>query len=177
MKDTFFYLPEDKADRLVTLFQKSEEGKWVNFEGPDFDPDYPIKGAKRLFSGGGGLSSTAKDYATFLQMYLNGGELNGTRILSRTTIEFMMSNQISNLMGEYSDIYHGLAFGVVNERGESLGGKGSLGTFTWGGAFNTQYFADPKEKIIGILMKQTADAVSDNTDWKFPILVGQAVDD
>ena len=177
MKDTYFYLPEGKANRLVALQQKTEEGEWVHFQDSDIDPDYPIKGAKRLFSGGGGLSSTAKDYATFLQMYLNGGELNGIRLLSRTTIEFMMCNQIGDLMGEYSDTYHGLAFGVINEKGQSLGGRGSLGTFRWGGAFNTQYYADPKEKIIGVLLKQTLGAGSDNTAWKFQILVGQAIDD
>ena len=64
-----------------------------------YDPDYPIKGAKRFFSGGAGLSSTAKDYATFLQMYLNDGELNGIRILSRTTVQSMMGNQIGDLIG------------------------------------------------------------------------------
>jgi CubicO group peptidase (beta-lactamase class C family) len=177
MKDTYFYLPEDKNGRLVSVQQKSENGEWASPIDPDVDPDYPVKGAKSHFSGGGGLSSTAKDYANFLQMYLNDGELNGTRILSRTTIDFMMRNQIGNLMGENSGTYYGLAFGVVNERGESLGGKGSLGTFLWGGYFNTQYFADPQEKIIGILMKQTVNTFSDNTEWKFQILVNQAIDD
>ena len=177
MTDTYFYLPEDKANRLVALSTKSPEGDWAHVEAMGGDPDYPIKGAKRMLSGGGGLSSTAKDYATFLQMYLNGGELNGIRILSRTTIEFMMANQIGDLMGKGSGIYYGLAFGVVDAKGQALGGKGSLGTFSWGGAFNTQYFADPKEKIIGVILKQTLNVPSDNTAWRFPILVGQAVDD
>ena len=60
---------------------------------------------------------------------------------------------------------------------KTLGGQGSIGTFDWGGYFNTQYFADPKEKIIGILMKQTQGTVSDDTGWMFRLLVGQAVDD
>jgi len=70
-----------------------------------------------------------------------------------------------------------LAFGVVNRKGLALAGKGSVGTFDWGGYFNTQYFADPKEKIIGILMKQTRDTESDDTGWMFRLLVEQAVDD
>jgi CubicO group peptidase (beta-lactamase class C family) len=67
--------------------------------------------------------------------------------------------------------------GVVDQKGQSIWGRGSVGTFTWGGYFNTQYFADPKEKIIGILMKQTQGPVTDETGWKFRLLVGQAVDD
>jgi CubicO group peptidase (beta-lactamase class C family) len=66
---------------------------------------------------------------------------------------------------------------VLDEKGQSKGGEGSVGTFDWGGYFNTQYFADPKEKIIGILMKQTQGTNTDETDWKFRQLVGQAVDD
>ena len=177
MNDTWFYLPEDKTNRLVSVQQKSDKGEWVRYPVTFYDPDYPIKGAKRFFSGGAGLSSTAQDYATFLQMYLNGGELNGIRILSRTTIQFMMSNQIGDLFGENASRYYGLAFGVINDKGQSLGGRGSVGTFGWGGYFNTQYFADPKEKIIGVLMKQTQGPLSDDTRWKFRLLVGQAVDD
>jgi len=109
-------------------------------------------------------------------MYLNNGELNGVRILSRTTIQFMMGNQIGDLWGD-SGAYYGLAFGVLDQKGQDIGGRGSSGTFEWGGYFNTQYFADPKEKIIGILMKQTQGTESDNTGWKFRQLVGQAVDD
>ena len=177
MKDTWFYLPEDKTKRLVSVQQKSDGGEWIRYPITFYDPDYPIKGAKRFFSGGAGLCSTAKDYATFLQMYLNGGELNGTRILSRTTIQSMMGNQVGDLFGEKSGRYYGLAFGVINQKGQNLGGKGSIGTFDWGGYFNTQYFADPKEKIIGVLMKQTQGSVSDDTGWMFRLLVGQAVDD
>lgn len=177
MKDTWFYLPEDKSKRLVSVQHKLATGEWDRYPVTFYDPDYPIKGAKRFFSGGAGLSSTARDYATFLQMYLNEGELNGIRILSRTTVQSMMGNQIGDLLGENSGSAYGLAFGLVNLKGQTFGGRGSVGTFTWGGYFNTQYFADPKEKIIGILMKQTQGSVSDDTGWKFRLLVGQAVDD
>jgi CubicO group peptidase (beta-lactamase class C family) len=174
MHDTWFYLPDSKKSRLVTI-QKKENNKWINYPVTFYDPDYPVKGAKKFFSGGAGLSSTAKDYATFLQMYLNNGELNGVRILSRTTIQFMMANQIADLWGT-SGSYYGLAFGVLDQKGQDMGGKGSAGSFEWGGYFNTQYFADPKEKIIGILMKQTQDTDKDETGWKFRQLVGQAID-
>src|ERR1051326_7832506 len=92
-RGTAFYLPADKAARLVAV-QTPQNGKWIHFPVTSYDPDYPIKGAKSFFSGGGGLSSTALDYATFLQMHLNGGELNGVRILSRTTVAMMRSQQV-----------------------------------------------------------------------------------
>lgn len=174
MNDTYFYLPESKADRLVAI-QKKEGDKWVRFPVTFYDPDYPIKGAKTFYSGGAGLSSTAKDYATFLQMYLNGGELNGVRILSRTTVRSIMGNHIGDLWGDNGS-YYGLAFGVVDAHGEAKGGEGSKGTFSWGGYFNTQYFADPQEQIIGILMKQTRGA-TDNTGWKFKQMLFSAIDD
>lgn len=175
MNDTWFYLPADKAERLVSV-QQVENGEWMPYPVTFYDPDYPLKGARRFFSGGAGLSSTARDYAAFLQMYLNGGELNGTRILSRTTVQTIMGNQIGDLW-EGRGQHYGLAFGVLNQKGQDMGGKGSLGTFDWGGYFNTQYFADPQENIIGILMKQTQGKTSDETGWKFRQLVGQAVDD
>ncbi len=175
MRDTAFYLPEEKAHRLVRL-QKPENHVWVRYPVTFYDPDYPIKGAKTFFSGGAGLSSTAKDYATFLQMYLNGGKLNGVRVLSRTTIETMMRDQTGTIFGS-DDRHYGLAFGVVTEEGQVTGGLGSPGTFDWGGYFNTQYFADPKEGTIGIIMKQTREQSDDETRWKFRLLVGQAIDD
>jgi CubicO group peptidase (beta-lactamase class C family) len=176
MEDTWFYLPKSKYKRLVPI-QEIENGKWSKYiYDPHYDPDYPIKGAKTFFAGGAGLSSTAKDYATFLQMYLNNGELNGVRLLSRTTVQFIMANQIGNLWGDYG-AYYGLTFGVLDKKGQNEGGRGSIGTFDWGGYFNTQYFADPKEQIIGILMKQTLEIPSDETSWKFRQLVGQAIDD
>ncbi len=174
MDDTWFYLPGSKADRLVTVQQK-ENGKWVRYPVTFYDTDYPIKGAKSFFSGGAGLSSTAKDYATFLQMYLNGGELNGIRILSRTTVQTIMGNQTGRLFGG-DNSYYGLAFSVVTSKGQDAGGTGSEGTFSWGGYFNTQYFADPEEQTIGVLMKQTRGPSGDQTGWKFKQLVNQAID-
>ena len=86
-----------------------------------------------------------------------------------------MSNQIGDLFGD-SGSYYGLAFSVIDEKGAAMGGSGSEGTFEWGGYFNTQYFADPVENVVGILMKQTQDTY-DETGWKFRLLVGQAIDD
>ncbi len=174
MDNTYFYLPEAKYARLVPV-QTKNEGKWTLFQNNIFDVDFPKNGAKTFFSGGGGLSSTIEDYAKFLQMYLNNGSFNGERILSRTTIQTIMANQIGDLWGD-SGAYQGLAFAVLDQKGEDQGGRGSIGTFDWGGYFNTSYFADPVEGVIGILMKQT-EGIEESTGWKFRQLVGQAIDD
>ena len=174
MNDTRFYQPKEKAGRLVAVQQKVN-GNWEKYPVTFYDTDYPVKGAKTFFSGGAGLSSTVKDYATFLQMYLNGGEYNGVRILSRKTVESIMGNQTGDLFG--TDRYYGLAFGVETKAGQDKGGNGSEGTFDWGGYFNTQYFADPKENVIGLIFKQTQGPVNDVTGWKFRQLVFQTIDD
>lgn len=109
-------------------------------------------------------------------MYLNNGEYNGKRILSRTTVDLILDNHTDDLFGEGTS-HFGLAFGVLNERGAAIGGKGSEGTFEWGGYFNTQYFADPKEQLIGILLKQTQRVWTDQSAWKFRQLIGAAIDD
>ena len=175
MHDTQFYLPESKYNRLVSV-QTKEDDKWIKYPVTFYDTDYPIKGAKRFFSGGAGLTSTAKDYATFLQMYLNKGELNGNRLLSRTTVETILTNQIPYI-SEDIQVVHGLAFGLVDKKGHNLGGAGSEGTFVWGGYFNTTYFADPKEHVIGVLLKQTQRIKGDDTSNKFRKLVMQSIDD
>ncbi|SHI41670.1 CubicO group peptidase, beta-lactamase class C family [Tangfeifania diversioriginum] len=175
MDDTRFYLPESKADRLVAV-QHKKDGKWQKYPVTFYDTDYPVKGAKTFFSGGAGLSSTAKDYATFLQMYLNGGEYNGVRLLSRTTVNTIMANQTGDLFSGTEEHY-GLAFGVLTTEAVAKGGLGSEGTFDWGGYFNTQYFADPAENVIGIIMKQTQGPVNDDTGWKFRQMIFPAIDD
>lgn len=170
MNDTRFYLSEAQAPRLVTVHTRMD-GKWAPFPVTFYDPAYPKTGAKTFFSGGAGLSSTAEDYAKFLQMYLNGGIYNGKRLLSPHTITTIMTNQVGDLLGEGGKDY-GLAFGIVDQKGVQLGGMGSLGTFDWGGYFNTQYFADPQEKIIGLIFKQTSGMGNgDETGWKFRQMV------
>lgn len=174
MDDTWFYLPSNKVDRLVRVQRPTEEG-WENVPPAEFETDFPIKGARKFYSGGAGLSSTAMDYARFLQMYLNKGRYNGERFLSRTTVNTMMENQVDTLAGKFRG--HGLAFGLLNDEAERIGGMGSSESFDWGGYFNTLYFADPEENIIGILLKQTVGQKEDTSaDW-FRRMVFAAIDD
>lgn len=177
MEDTWFYLPESKWERLVPI-QTKENDEWIKVGAQDGrDPDYPIKG-KTYFSGGGGLSGTASDYAIFLQMFLNGGEYNGVRLLEQGTVDLILQNHSGNLMAaKHAGEYHALAFAVLNEEGEENGGRGNAGTFRWGGYFNTQYFVDPETQIFGIILKQTMNSGPDPTRWKFRALVHEAVED
>lgn len=178
MRDTAFYLRADQAPRLVPV-HRQENDRWTRQPVTFYDPDYPITGARTFFSGGAGLSSTARDYAAFLQMYLNGGEFGGRRLLSRTTVQTILANHAGDLMsgGKPGDSYQGLAFGVLTQLGQDKGGRGTRGTFEWGGYFNTQYFADPHEKVIGVLMKQTQGTTRDDTADRFRSLVFQAIAD
>ncbi|MEE4198230.1 MAG: serine hydrolase domain-containing protein [Bacteroidales bacterium] len=180
MDNTWFYLPHQEKERLVPV-QVFLNDSWEPYQSKLYDINYLLSGAKSYFSGGAGLSGTAEDYAIFLQMLLNNGELNGVRILSPTTIDLMMTNQIGDLWGKEEDWlnirYYSLAFSVLNENAEKQGGIGSKGTFEWGGYFNTQYFADPNKKIIGILYKQTMGANKDHTLSKFRQIVFASVVD
>ncbi|MBD2756359.1 serine hydrolase domain-containing protein [Spirosoma validum] len=181
MKDTYFYLPDSKKDRLVPLYTENKaENKLAKLavnRGLAANPDYPITGAKAYFSGGGGLSSTAYDYAVFLQMLLNNGVYNGKRLLSRKGVElFTNSNQTGTLFPDAGN-YFSLGFSVINQAGHAKD-LSSVGTFAWGGAFSTHYFADPQEKICVVLMKQMwGTSFGGELDKKFDVLVYQALDD
>ena len=178
MKDTYFYLPDAKKDRLVPLYAEDENKKLVKAasRGLAVNADFPITGAKTYFSGGGGLSSTAYDYAIFLQMLLNDGVYNGKRFLSRKSVDlFTNSNQTGTLFPTPGH-YFSLGFEVIDEKGHAKD-LNSVGTFSWGGAFSTHYFADPKEKICVVLMKQMwGTTYGGELDRKFDVLVYQALD-
>ena len=175
MHDSHFYLPQDKADRLVTLYA-DEEGGLVVSQGDESDiflddPLYPIAGAQSYYSGGAGLSSTAHDYARFLQMLLNGGELEGARIISRKSVELMRTARFDWDDDQVPDM--SLGFAVVSDLGKK-GELGSVGSYSWGGAFYTSYWVDPSENLIGVFMSQVRPAESDISE-KFNMLVYQAL--
>jgi len=173
MKDTYFNLPQGKAARLVNHY--IETNGHFNKQAKVFgvDSDYPLK-SKTYFSGGGGLSSTAYDYALMLQMLLNGGEYNGKRLLSRNTVRMMTMNQIGDLDLEGDKF--GLGFRVTSEKGSGMY-PNQAGSYGWGGAFATVYWVDPKEKMITILYRQMWGTLGGEIDNKFRVLVYQALND
>jgi CubicO group peptidase (beta-lactamase class C family) len=156
MKDTYFKIPKEKAERLVSLYEKKEGGlvkvSHSIYEGNSVD--YPIDNGI-YYSGGAGLSSTISDYATFLQMLLNKGVYNGKHLLGAKAIELMTTNQLSQIAISKGDpdFRFGLGFGLVTEENK-FANSASAGTFYWGGAFNTHYWVDPKENIIGLIFTQ-----------------------
>lgn len=171
MNDTYFYLPPSHYNRLVPVQTKSA-GFWMNFEEDFYDINYPKTGSKVFFSGGAGLSSTAVDYSNFLQLFLNNGVYNGSKIVNKETIELIHENQISHLS---DNLPVGLVFGILNKKNHYLGENGNNGTFTWGGYFNTFFFLDPKENLTGILLKQTRPYDENDSKYKFKSLVYESL--
>lgn len=152
MKDTYFNLPMSKANRLATVYTEDNNKKIIEWS-PTFrniDPTYPLM-KKSYFSGGAGLSSTAFDYAIFLQMLLNGGRYNNKQILGRRTVELMLSPQLGDRV--FGDDNFCLGFGLTSEKSANLNMK-NKGSFAWGGYYGTTYWADPKEKLICLIMTQ-----------------------
>ena len=177
MNDTWFYMPEDQSERLVTLYAHVDGEGLVVSQGGESEikldnPNYPIEGAMTYFSGGAGLSSTASDYARFIQMLLNDGELDGQRILSRKSVELMRTARVDWNDDEVPDF--ALGFQVLHDLG-ARGELGSVGTYSWGGAFNTTFWIDPAEDLIAFLMTQARPVESD-IRAKFSTLVYQAID-
>jgi CubicO group peptidase (beta-lactamase class C family) len=172
MNDTYFYLPQEKHGRLVKVSGQDAKGHAIFRENKYFD--YPLLTDGTYFSGGAGLSSTTKDYATFLQMLLNNGEYNGRRILSRRTVELITSNQIGSLNRNKNKF--GLGFEIVTEEGEAVLGL-SKGSFLWGGYFATDYWADPEEGIVGLIFMQQYPMSHGEIHSKFMAMVYQALDD
>ena len=177
MHDTHFYLPEGKAGRLVTLYNEVADVGLVAHEGSGTDLEvndvlYPVIGAKTYFSGGAGLSSTARDYALFLQMLLNDGELDGVRILGRKSVELMRTGRVDWDGDDVPDF--GLGFEVVSDLGRN-GELASPGAYAWGGAFDTSYWIDPHEDLIGVYMSQARPTSSD-LGARFITLVYQALE-
>ena len=146
MTDTYFYLPKEKKNRLVTLYTYPEGGPLQKSNHPIYQ-SFPIAGAKTYCSTGAGLSGTALDYAKFCQMVMNGGEFNNHRILGRKTIEMMMRNNVHDLRGE---IGFGLAWDVFRPQ-YVYKTVVSEGASRWGGMFGTDYIIDPAEDLIVIM--------------------------
>ncbi|MEO8562362.1 MAG: serine hydrolase domain-containing protein [bacterium] len=171
MKDTYFFLPQTQRARLATLYASDSTGHVSRApDGRMGQGDY-VDGPRRSFSGGAGLLSTAHDYARFLQMMLNRGELDGVRILSPKMVDLMTSNQSGTLHNQ-----NGLGFGLGFETVDRLGADGmkSVGSFGWGGAYGSIYFVDPVERLVVVFMINQMPNRSDAAS-RFPTMVYQAL--
>jgi len=161
MKDTYFFLPKEKQTRLVQLYTQQRDKTKLRIQDSlislngTFSRDFPKTPNGTYFSGGAGLASTAYDYALFGQMLLNGGELNGKRILSPGTIQLMAANQIGDhlMWGDTNKTRRfGLGFGILTEYAEKTL-MIPAGSYGWDGMFASHFWVDPKNKMVIVFMR------------------------
>ena len=154
MEDTFYVVPEDKRDRVASVYSPSGPGQTIELSRTKEYSDKPFFG-ENYYGGVAGLFSTASDYWRFSQMLLNGGELDGVRLLSPKTVSLMISNHSGD-----GDVYvrgpgynFGLGFGILSDAGKARDPL-TPGSYTWGGAWGTIFWTDPIEEMTGIMMTQ-----------------------
>ncbi|MBX7123649.1 MAG: beta-lactamase family protein [Opitutaceae bacterium] len=170
MTDTCFFLPVEKADRLAPVYGMKDGV--LSVQETSETSDY-IHGPRKCFSGGAGLLSTISDYGRFLQMLLNGGELDGARILGPKTVELMHANHTGKKYERDTSAF-GLGFWVNDDLGY-YGELGTEGSYGWGSAYFPQYLIDPKERMIAIFMTQLMPAGGLDLNQKFKVLTYQAL--
>jgi CubicO group peptidase (beta-lactamase class C family) len=180
MEDTYFYVPESKLDRLAAAYTWYPEKGLTRF--PDtpitegtfsYSADYPYRGPKKLYSGGGGLCSTTADYARFCQMMLSGGRVGKAQLVSRKSIELMTHDQLGKISADQG---FGLGFGVEGVK-SPLTELGSSGEYGWGGFFYTEFVIDPKEDMYTIFMAQLHPTGDLTLDRLIHVLAYQAIAD
>ena len=179
MNDTYFFLPDDKVNRLAALNKINDQGNLREVNGEivngtnNYSSDYQYNSPKTYFSGGAGLVSTAGDYYKLLQMLLNDGQLDGRRILGKKTIELMTTAQDD--INYYWGKGEGFGFGFSISQGPGYTGTiESKGTYGWTGYFSTFFWIDPQEDLIGIIMTQTR-PYNASIERKFKNAVYQAI--
>lgn len=171
MKDTMFFLPASARERLAAVYASGNDGRFVRAPDGGRGQGAYVDGPRRSFAGGAGLLSTARDYARFLEMIRNGGELDGVRILAPRTVKLMTTNQVGTLHST-TGLGWGLGFETVDRFGAS--GMEGVGSFGWGGAYGSWYAVDPDARLTMVLMIQL---IPNSTDirTKFQTLVYQAL--
>jgi CubicO group peptidase (beta-lactamase class C family) len=152
MNDTHFFVPQAKRERVAVVYGLQDRRLTRAPQDGSAAQGAYVDGPRQSFSGGAGLVSTAGDYARFLQMLLNGGELDGTRILSPKTVELMTMNHIGELPFNAGQRM-GLGFSVVTDVG-ARGQYGSAGEYGWGGAYHSTYWVDPSEDLLVVHLTQ-----------------------
>ncbi|MEX0594255.1 MAG: serine hydrolase domain-containing protein [Balneolaceae bacterium] len=175
MDDTHFYLPQEKVDRLAVVYHSNRERTLERAPAPggsDGQGHY-VDGPRTSFSGGAGLLSTAHDYSRFLQMLLNGGELDGVRLLSPTTLDLMTTNHIGDLFPRAGEGM-GLGLYTLLDAGER-GSPGYKGEFGWGGAYHSTYWVDPTNQLTVTFFTQMRRIPYSDVHGKVRALVYQSI--
>jgi CubicO group peptidase (beta-lactamase class C family) len=173
LNDTRFYIPPAERNRLAAVYASGPGGLAVRApDGPTGQGHY-VDGPRKSFSGGAGLTSTARDYARFLEMIRNHGALDGVRVLGARTVQLMTTNQSGTLYAAPGRGF-GLGFETVEKYGAS--GLAGVGAFGWGGAYGTTYQVDPDSHLVVVLMLQLIPNSTD-VESKFSTAVYQALVD
>ncbi|HEX2695141.1 MAG TPA: serine hydrolase domain-containing protein [Acidobacteriota bacterium] len=173
MTDTHFFLPDAKIGRFTPVYGVGDDGKLKLVEAAADNPY--VKGPRKCFAGGAGLLATADNYARFLQMLLNGGELGGVRILGPKTVELMTADHVGNLYSGGSQGF-GLGFSLTTRLGRD-GTPGTPGAYGWGGAYLSDYWVDPVEKLVAVFMTQLLPGGGIDIQDKFKAMVYQSIVD
>jgi CubicO group peptidase (beta-lactamase class C family) len=173
MKDTRFFVPSGERDRLAAVYSSGGDGKYARAPEGSKGQGHYVEGPRKSFSGGAGLTSTARDYARFLEMIRNGGTLDGVRILGPRAAALMTTNQ-SGTLHSANGLGFGLGFQTVDRYGAS--GMAGVGAFGWGGAYGTTYQVDPQSRMVIVLMLQLMPNSTD-IQSKFTTAVYQALVD
>lgn len=147
MNDTYFYLPAEKATRLVELYSKGTAQASLSLHENRTFRNFAIEGARTYFSGGAGLVSTVENYARLCQLVLNQGTFNGQRLLSRKSASLLLRNQIGDLKVWDRNDGFSLGLQVISEESR-YGDNATPGAVTWGGMYCSEYTIDPKENLI-----------------------------
>ena len=177
LDDTHFFLPEAKVDRLATVYSSTADGGIERAPDPGHmvGQGAYVDGPRKSFSAGAGLLSTAADYATFLQMMLNGGTFAGQRVLSRKTVESMTVDHLGDVPFRPGQGF-GLGFSVVEDPA-ALGLPASVGEYGWGGAYHSTYWVDPAEELVVVYLTQLIPARGIDDHGQLRALVHQAIID
>jgi CubicO group peptidase (beta-lactamase class C family) len=173
MKDTHFFLPADRKERLAVVYTSGPDGGIARAAEGARGQGHYVEGPRRNFAGGAGLLSTAHDYARFLEMIRRGGTLDGHRILSPRSVALMNTNQVGAL---YSTAGRGFGLGFETTDRYGANGMQSVGSFGWGGAYGSSYRVDPAERLVMVMMVQIFDRPSDISE-KFHTQVYQALEE
>ena len=167
MKDTGFFPSPDRTARVVTLYRRTPEATLVKEETPSW------LATTTFFSGGAGLWSTPEDYTQFAQMLVNGGHVNGKRLLGPRTVAMMAANHVGDLYAASSANRRGMGFGLTVEvvmDPIATSQRRSAGSFGWDGVFGTHFWVDPKEQLAGILMIQRSIVTALNRDFENAVM-------
>ena len=175
MNDTHFYLPDAKTGRLAVVYSATEGRGIARAADPggSAGQGHYVNGPRNSFSGGAGLLSTANDYARFLQMTLNGGILDGQRILSPKTVELMTANHLADIPFR-NGVGMGLGFDVLEHVG-ARGTPGSVGDYGWGGAYHSTYWVSPADRLVVVFFTQLIPATGSDIHGKLRALIYQAM--